>query len=350
MQIEKTELARKIDKLKSVVPKNSPIAALQGICVFEDKMIAGNGEMIVKAKIGALEGESFIIPAKAFDLIKNLPEGEISITENQKNVITIKTGKIKNSYQSFPAESYPYSAEHMAEGGGKTHISTTALKGAMAHVLYAIPQKSTNPAMTALYLEAKDGKLNYVGLDGHVLAWDRQNFTGEFAILIPRSAVEKLLALEMGEDVSIEYDKSCAIFRSDEYEVYTRLVEGKYYPYANMFNSFSAETRVKRRELLDAITRAKLCTDEKTPTKFEIEGDSLKLSIKDSTADYSEIVQLHDEMEELVIGFNSGLVLETLKAFDEEDITLRFGGSNAPMIVKAGNMQAVVLPVKLKGV
>ncbi len=82
MQIEKSELARKIDKLKSVVPKNSNIAALQGICVCGDKMIAGNGEMTVKAKIGALEGESFIIPAKAFDLIKNLPEGEISITEN----------------------------------------------------------------------------------------------------------------------------------------------------------------------------------------------------------------------------------------------------------------------------
>ena len=57
MQIEKSELARKIDKLKSVVPKSSNIAALQGICVCGDKMIAGNGEMTVKAKIGALEGE-----------------------------------------------------------------------------------------------------------------------------------------------------------------------------------------------------------------------------------------------------------------------------------------------------
>ena len=53
MQIEKSELARKIDKLKSVVPKSSNIAALQGICVCGDKMIAGNGEMTVKAKIGA---------------------------------------------------------------------------------------------------------------------------------------------------------------------------------------------------------------------------------------------------------------------------------------------------------
>ena len=39
-----------------------------------------------------------------------------------------------------------------------------------------------------------------------------------------------------------------------------------------------------------------------------------------------------------------------LKAFDADDIVLRFGGSSVPMIVKAGNMQAVVLPVKLRGV
>ena len=115
-----------------------------------------------------------------------------------------------------------------------------------------------------------------------------------------------------------------------------------------MFNSSSMETRVKRQDLLEAITRAKLCTDEKTPTKFEIEGDSLKLSIKDNTADYSEIVRLHNSMEKLVIGFNSGLVLETLKAFDKDDITLRFGGSNVPMIVEAGSMRAVVLPVKIR--
>lgn len=348
MRVEKTELARKIDKLKSVVPKNSNIAVLQGICVCGDKMIASNGEMTVKAKLGALEGESFIIPAKAFDLIKSLPEGELTITENQKNIITIRTGTIKNYYQSLPAESYPYSAEHTPEIGCRTQISSAALKEAMAHVLYAIPQKNTNQIMTALCLEAKDGKLNYVGLDGHVLAWDQQDFEGEFTMLLPRGAVEKLLALEMGGSIAIEYSGSCAIFRSEEYEVYTRLIEGKYYPYANMFNSSSMETRVKRQDLLEAITRAKLCTDEKTPTKFEIEGDSLKLSIKDNTADYSEIVRLHNSMEKLVIGFNSGLVLETLKAFDKDDITLRFGGSNVPMIVEAGSMRAVVLPVKIR--
>lgn len=348
MKIEKSELAKRIDKLKSIVPKNSPKPALMGILVQNDYMIASNGEMTVKAKLEGMDGESFIIPAKAFDLIKNLPDGEVSIKEDKKNLITIKIGKIKNSYQSFPAEDYIYSAEHIADGGGNTTIPSRALKESISHVLYAIPPKGTNTTMTALCLEAADGKLNFVGLDGHVLAWDQQDFDGEFKLLLPRGAVEKLLALEMGEDISIEYDKNSAIFKSDDYEVHTRLIEGEYYGYSRMFGKLPMQTQVNRSEMLNAIVRAKLCTDEMTPTKFKIEGESLELSIKDSTADYSEVVQLRGAIDKLIIGFNSRLVLETLKAFESEDISLAFGGNKQPMIVKAGSMKAVVLPVQLR--
>lgn len=34
---------------------------------------------------------------KAFDLIKNLPEGDVELLHDDKNVVTIKMEKIKNS-------------------------------------------------------------------------------------------------------------------------------------------------------------------------------------------------------------------------------------------------------------
>lgn len=348
MKIEKTELAKRIDKLKSVVPKNSPKPALMGVLVQDGYLIASNSEMTIKARLEGVEGESFIIPAKAFDLIKNLPDGEVSIHQDEKNLITIKIGKIKNTYQSFPAEDFLYSVEHIAEGGGNTTISSKALKESISHVLYAIPPKGGNITMTALCLEASGDKLNFVGLDGHVLAWDQQDFDGEFKLLLPRGAVEKLLSLEMGEEISIEYDKFGAIFKSDDYEIHTRLIEGDYYSYSKMFGDLPMRTQVKRLELLDAIVRAKLCTDEMTPTKFIIENETLELSIKDNTADYSEVVQLQGTMDRLVIGFNSRLVLETLKAFDNENLSLSFGGGKQPMKVEASNFKAIVLPIQLR--
>ena len=49
MKIQKTELAQKLNKIKSVVPKKTTQAVLQGILVKDGYLIANNMEMTVKA-------------------------------------------------------------------------------------------------------------------------------------------------------------------------------------------------------------------------------------------------------------------------------------------------------------
>lgn len=349
MKVEKNELSKKIDKIKGVVPKNSTIPALMGILVQEGYLIASNQELMIKAKIEGMKGEKFIVPSRAFDLIKNLPDGEVNISEGKNNKITISMDKIKNTYQSFPASDFIYTAKHIEDGGGNAAIDSKVLKESISHVLYAIPNKGTNSVMNALCLEAADGKLNFVGLDGHVIAWAQAEFEGTFKLLIPRSAVEKLLSLEMNGDVLIEYDKNSAVFKTDEYEVHTRLIEGEYFKYETFFNHLPLEIEVNRAELLEAVVRAKLCTEELCPTRFEISGEELRLSINDKSTDYSETVQLQKGIEKgLVIGFNSRLVLETLKSHSGEKITMLFEGGKRPMIVESEAMKSIVLPVQLR--
>lgn len=349
MKVNKAELSKKIDRVKSVVPKSSSVQALLGVLLRDGYLIASNQEMTVKAKLEGAEGESFIIPARAFDLIKNLPDGELDITEDKNNKITITMEKIKNSYQSLPASDYAYTAEHIADSGGDMLIDSRILKESISHVLYAIPSKSANNIMSSLNMKAAGGYLNFVGLDGHVIAWVQKEYEGDFELLIPRVAVEKLISLEMYGDIAIEYDSHSAIFRSEEYEVHTRLVEGKYFEYERFFQSYPINTAIKRSAMLDAVVRAKLCTEELTPTRFDIEGSELKLSIKDKSADYSEIVPLQNPVsEKMVIGFNSRLVLETLKAHTGEDISLSFGGSKQPVIVNSDAMKSIVLPVQIR--
>ena len=77
MKVQKYEIARVIDKLKSIVQKNDQFPALGGILVKDGYLIASNSEITMKVKLEASEGSCFIIPMKAFDLIKNLPDGEI---------------------------------------------------------------------------------------------------------------------------------------------------------------------------------------------------------------------------------------------------------------------------------
>lgn len=348
MKIQKTELAQKLNKIKGVVPKKTTMPVLQGILVRDGYLIANNMEMTVKAKIEGIEGESFIIPERAFDLINNLPDGEIEISVAANNIITIKADKIKNKYQTMDPAQFPATASQ--EEGSELTIKADMLLESIKRVSYAVPTQGSNPVMSSMCLQASGGQLNFVGLDGHVLAWDKVEYSGEFELLIPKNTVDKLKSLGMSGDVQLRHSKTGAVFITEDFEVYTRLIEGEYFKYQTMFKELPLHTVVSRMMLLDAMTRAKMCTEERCPVRFELDGNSLSLSIKDKTTDYHETVELQEDMAEaLTIGFDARLVLETLKAFDCENVGVSFGGPKMPMIVEAedSDFKTIVLPVAI---
>lgn len=311
MKIQKTELATKLNQIKGVVPKKTTMPILQGILVKEGYLIANNLEMTVKAKLEGTEGECFIIPERAFDLINNLPDGEVDISVSNGNTMTIRADKIKNKYQTMDPEPFPV-ADIDGEGSEFT-LKAGQLLESVKRVSYAIPQQGGNATMSTMCLQAKDGQLNFVGLDGHVLAWDKIDYDGEFELLIPKNTIDKLKTLGLTGEVRIRHSNAMAIFATEDFEICTRLVQGEYYKYQNMFKELPLHTVISRKELLDAMVRAKMCTAEKCPVKFEIAGSQLGLSIKDQTTDYHETVDLQEDIsEELTIGFDARLVIETL--------------------------------------
>ncbi|MCR2049550.1 DNA polymerase III subunit beta [Acetatifactor muris] len=348
MKIQKTDLAQKLNKIKGVVPKKTTMPVLQGILVRDGYLIASNMEMTVKAKIEGTEGESFIIPERAFDLINNLPDGEMEISAAAGNIITIKADKIKNKYQTLDPAQFPTTASQ--DEGSELRIKAEMLLESMKRVSYAVPAQNTNTVMTAMCLQAAGGQLNFAGLDGHVLAWDKIDYDGEFELLIPKNTVDKMKSLGLSGEVQIRHNKTGAVFITEDFEIYTRLIEGEYFKYQTLFKELPLHTVVSRIALLDAMTRAKMCTEERCPVRFELEGGSLSLSIKDKTTDYHETIELQENIAEtLTIGFDARLVLETLKAFDCENVGLSFGGPKMPMIVEAedSDFKTIVLPVAI---
>lgn len=244
MKIQKTELAAKLNKIKGVVPKKTTNPALQGILVKEGYLTANNLEMTVKAKIEGIEDECFIIPERAFDLINNLPDGDVDISVTAKNTITIKADKIKNKYKTMDPEQFPDSVTQKADN--LLAIKAETLLESIKRVSYAVPVMGNNAVMSSMCLQAVDGQLNFVGLDGRVLAWDKVDYDGEFELLIPKNTVDKLKSLGLDGDVQITYNKTGAVFITEEFEVYTRLVEGKYFKYRTMFKELPVHTVVAR--------------------------------------------------------------------------------------------------------
>jgi DNA polymerase III beta subunit len=354
MKVRKYELARAIDKVKSIVTKNEQFPALSGVLIRDGYLIASNMELTIQVKLEGSAGTEFIIPMKAFDLIKSLPEGEVELTaDTEKNIVTIRMDKIKNSYQSYGPDGFSFYKGDVPEENGIT-LPGARIMEAFGHVLFAAADKSpSNASMAGIRLEGKGKKLNVVALDGHVIAWDQITVDSpdEIAITVPKNAIRKLLAMGMSDDITVSYNKNSAIFRADEYIIYSRLIDGKYFAYDKMFNSGNTYAVIGKKELVEAMTRAKMCVEDNTPTVFDLKGDELEISADYNTISYKETVPMQTEFQNpLRIGFSSKLVLESIKAFTCENISLNFTSAVQPMIVEAedSDMKVVVLPVKLR--
>ena len=348
MKVQKTVLAQKLNQIKSVVSKNTAMPVLQGVLVKDGYLIASNLEMTIRAKIPGAGEECFIIPERAFDLINNLPEGVIDISVSSENVMVISVDKIKNTYQTMEPTTFPIL--NIEGEGSELTLKAEMLLKSIKRVSYAIPTQVSDPRMSSMFMQAKDGQLNFVGLDGHVLAWDKIKYDGEFELLISKSTIENLKSVLLTGDVKIKYSDSMAIFSTEDFDICTRIVQGKYYPYRDMFKELPINTFVVRSELLGAMVRAKMCTAEKSPVKFELSGNKLNLSIKDQTTDYHEVIDLlEDVTENLKIGFDAKLVIETLKAFDCEHVKISLHSSKMPMVIEANDSEfrAMVLPIAL---
>lgn len=348
MKIQKTELAAKLNKIKGVVPKKGTNAVLHNVLVKDGYLIASDMAMTVRAKLEEAGQETFLIPERAFDLIENLPKGEVEITAGRDNAIEIRADKIKNSYDTMDPLMFP--GINDLEEGEELTVDAAILLESIKRVAYAIPASSPNSILTAMYLCAEDGQLNFVGTDAHVLAWDTVAFDGNFRLLIPKNTVDKLKSLGLSGEVQIRHNKTQAVFITKEFEIYTRLIEGEYLRYQNMFRELPIHTVASRTALLDAMTRAKMCTEERSPVRFGLQGELLNLSIKDRTTDYHETVDLQEKLEEpLTIGFDAKLVLETLKAFECDNVGISFDSPKMPMIIEAedSDFKVMVLPVVL---
>ena len=155
MKIQKTELAQKLNKIKGVVPKKTTMPVLQGVLVKEGYLIANNMEMTVKAKLEGAEDECFIIPERAFDLVSNLPDGEVDISVSAKNTITIKADKIKNKYQTMAPAQFPIITEQ--EEGSELTIEADMLLESMKRVFFAISPREYNGVLASLCMPADGG-------------------------------------------------------------------------------------------------------------------------------------------------------------------------------------------------
>lgn len=355
MKVDKKKISQLIDKIKGNTVKSDRFPALEGILVKNGYLIAANTEMTVQAKLEADTAETFVIPKKAMDVIRSLPDGDVEITADKNHVVTIKTPAIKNRFASTDPALFPF--DKVPEKNDGISIQALSLIPAMQKVYWAAADVNPNPAISSVYFELDGGDLNIVALDGKAISWkwlktdEDPNLKMDF--LIPKASAKKIISLGFSGEIEIWRDANSAVFRSGSLIVTTRLVSHKYFQYRKMFEGDKKiMTVIDRRGLMDAFGRANLCVPDRKPIVMSIRDLDMVIEYKDSTVDFEEILPLEMECDqEIRMGFDPKLIVETLKSYDESSVNIHFIGPKQPVVIdcEGVDQKSLILPVSIAG-
>lgn len=349
MRLFKHELSSALAKVKGIVKKNDAFPALGSVLIADGYLTASDMSITIKIRLPGSETEKLLLPEKAFGLIRNLPDGEVELKSDGKT-LTISMEGIRNRFQMGDPEDFSFDRE-IPPYSDAIRMPGQQLMKILSDVVDAASDETTTKTSAVCIQTSAEG-LNAVALDGRRIAWNwiADQLKQSLELLVPKATIARIISMGITDDVYVTYDKANAIFMTDNYVVYSRLLDGKFFGYRKMFESRESteEIEVGREAFLKALTRAKSCVEDKTPTILRISGDEMQMECSSTTSYYSETLPLTNiAVGSLAIAFDGSMLAEALKPFSAETVRLSFGGAKAPMVISAErtHLQALVLPV-----
>ena len=354
MKINRYELMRAIDKAKGIVQRNTSIPALSALLIDGQRAIASNTEITLEVKLEASGGTSILFPMRAFDIVRNLPETDLDIEQDADQTVVIRSGKITSRFASYKVVDFTLRRERPdVEGvvipGGK-------LLEAFSKVVFAADETSVRRELSGVNLKSTGGIFTITATDGHMVAIDEVIADGvaDMDLIIPKNTVKKLIGMDMDDNITLTYDDHSAVFETEGYTIYSRLIDGKY---VNIKQLFMPEDQLKtiridRKDLNAALTRANLCNadDVKHALVVQISGHTMDMTLVASTSGYHESLEVETDItEDLKIGLNPKMLLEALKGYSGEFITLKLVGPRTPVYISEDEsaLKMIVLPVNI---
>lgn len=230
------------------------------------------------------------------------------------------------------------------------------LRGAMRLTSYATDVESTRYALGGIKFEVDEaGTTALVGTDGRRLAWAKieAESGGRTANgVIPLKAIkaiEKILAAGGSEEVEFWLTVDNAHFRTETALLYTRLVEGRFPKYSDIFPTQTQSViEMEVGSFREALEQSTITTsDESRGVDFTFSSGSLTLASKSSDVG-SGLIDLATDYDgaERVITLDPRYLLDALKVISEETVELRIIDGKHPVEMKVnGTFRYVVMPI-----
>lgn len=315
-------------------------------------------------------GGSIAVAARTlFDIVKNLPEGEVSWSVGPNGAAQIKCGKVKYKIPGMSGDDFP----PLPNPGSGQFVELDAVKvgDLIAKTSYSMSSDDTRPHLAGALFEGDGKVLRMVTTDGHRLSKAEHKLEGDsmlsFSMLVPNKGIGELKRLI--EDVKASHKKSDteapatigvattggnAFFRANDVQLSVKLAEEQFPPYAKVIPAQQSRRVVMpRQSLIDSLKRISLVSNDKSGgVRFSVEPGVLRIvSESPDVGEGSEELDVDYAGEPVTIGFNAKYILDVLGALSEDEIALELSGELDPGVIKpcgdTADFVGVVMPMRV---
>jgi len=359
--IEQDQILEALQKVQSIVNQRTTYPILSNVLLEaeEGKLIltTTDQEVSVQTSFDAdvLESGSTTLPAKRFfSICRDLPNHQIDIVVNEKNVAEITSGAAHFKLEGLSATDFPPLPSF--EESFSYQLKEGILKDLLQKTSYAASTDESRVILNGSLLSFRDDKLMVVCTDGRRLALvEHENEIPESAeldLVVPtKTVVELIKTLGDEGEVTIKTSTTQVAFEFENMFIISKLIEGTYPNYQQVIPAQCEERiAIDRETLQSAVRRVSLMLDDQSASvKLEISENRIELlTSSPEIGEGRESVPVKYSGKNMTIAFSPEFLMAPLKHLDSDEIYLELSDELSPGVIKSNiPFLYVIMPIRV---
>ena len=368
--IKRELLLDSLNKVSKAISTKNLIPVLAGIKFELTKkkltLTASDNDITIQTSIDADSKEftidkegSIIIQGKyVLDIVRKLPDEFINFEVIDDLKILIYTENSEFNLNGINESEYPNIG--LEESKKKVVLTAGIFKSIVNQTAFAASNEDSKPILTGINFNIVGDVLECNSTDSYRLARkviklgkpSEENYN----IVIPsRNVIEFSKILGDDEDfIELHIFSNKILFKNGNLKFESRLINGTYPNTSNLLpdDSFLVISS-KLSDLYNVIDRVSILTSDKEKNIVTLETVDNTLVLRSSSAEIGRVEEKmnieKNNKENIKISFSAKYMMEALRSFNTENISIHFVGDIKPILIKSDedeSLTQLVLPIR----
>ncbi|HKJ47807.1 MAG TPA: DNA polymerase III subunit beta [Christiangramia sp.] len=366
--IEKDVFLKGLARVQGIVEKRNTIPVLSNVLLEgadgELHLTATDLEVGMQSSYPAnirKPGKITVSAKKLFEIIKELPDNEISFNAKDNCWIEVECGKAQFNIVGLSADEFPNFPQ--PDSAKFVSLSSSLCKEMIEKTFFAVSQDESKYNLNGIFCQVQEGtnQLRLVATDGHRLSMiDKEiavSVSSELTrgVILPRKGILELkkLAEEGDGDLQLGFMDNNAVVSKNQTVIIMRLVDGEFPDYSRVIPKNNQQTAaIAVDPFLHALRRMIILSSEKSRgVKMNFKHNLLEVSSSNpELGDAREEMDIEYQGPEIAVGFNARYLLDILQVQDQDRISMILKDNLSPGLIKPideDGYLAVIMPMRL---